>query len=344
VLLDLGHVQQQQQHHSYSELKDILETWRLRTPNSWDPLGQWYDLLQWRNHIYNIIISAFKTFQDQPHHMHQMGYRDKAWSINKLASIARQQGLYSLSTDVLKTLYGYYQMEVQEAFTKIREQVLACLNIQGELVSALNLINTTNLEFFPQQYKAEIFRLRACVYQKLNNSELAHSNFSTSLSIDPTLAEGWLSWGSYCEDVYEAHGNSTYLEYAASCFLQAVKVDNTLADKLMSKFLLWLSFDDATSGADVVGRVFDKYGERIPSHVWLPYVSHLICSLQRPEAMRAKGLLYQLVQAYPQCVYYTLRTFLLDRREGSTLSRHQRASRSQHNKGHLDHSTTSREA
>jgi len=325
VLLELGMVQQQQQHHTYSELKDILETWRLRTPNFWDSLGQWHDLFQWRNHIHNIVISAFKTFQDQPHHMHQIGYRDKAWSINKLASIARKQNLHSLSLDVLKTLYGYYQMEVQEAFVKIREQVMACLNIPGELVSALNLINTTNLEFFPQQHKAEMFRLKATIYQKLNNSEQAHSNFSTSLSIDPSLAEGWYSWGSYCEVVYEAHGNITYLEYAASCYLQAIKIDTKLAKKLMSKFLLWLSFDN-TSGGDVVGRVFDKYGEGIPSSVWLPYVSQLICSLQRPEAGRAKALLFQLVQSFPQSVYYSLRTFLLDRREGSPLSKNQQYS------------------
>ena len=325
VLLELGMVQQQQHTHSYSELKDILETWRLRTPNFWDSLGQWHDLFQWRNHIHNIVISAFKTFQDHPHHMHQIGYRDKAWSINKLASIARKQNLHSLSLDVLKTLYGYYQMEVQEAFVKIREQVLACLNIPGELVSALNLINTTNLEFFPVQHKAEMFRLKATIYQKLNNSEQAHSNFSTSLSIDPGLADGWYSWGSYCEVVYEAHGNITYLEYAASCYLQAIKIDAKLAKKLMSKFLLWLSFDNTSSG-DIVGRVFDKYGEGVPSSVWLPYVSQLICSLQRPEATRAKALLFQLVQSFPQSVYYSLRTFLLDRREGSPLSRNQQYS------------------
>jgi phosphatidylinositol kinase/protein kinase (PI-3 family) len=332
VLLELGMVQQQQQQHSYSELKDILETWRLRTPNFWDSLGQWHDLFQWRNHIHNIVISAFKTFQDQPHHMHQIGYRDKAWSINKLACIARKQNLHSLSLDVLKTLYGYYQMEVQEAFVKIREQVLACLSIPGELVSALNLINTTNLEFFPQQHKAEMFRLKASIFQKLNNSEQAHSNFSTSLSIDPGLAEGWYSWGSYCEDVYEAHGNITYLEYAASCYLQAIKIDTKLAKKLMSKFLLWLSFDNTSSG-DIVGRVFDKYGEGVPTSVWLPYVSQLICSLQRPEAARAKALLFLLVQSFPQCVYYSLRTFLLDRREGSPLSRNQFASRSSQQAG-----------
>ena len=115
------------------------------------------------------------------------------------------------------------------------------------------------------------------------------------------------------------------MEYAASCYLQAIKIDTKLAKKLMSKFLLWLSFDN-TSGGDVVGRVFDKYGEGIPSSVWLPYVSQLICSLQRPEAGRAKALLFQLVQSFPQSVYYSLRTFLLDRREGSPLSKNQQYS------------------
>jgi transformation/transcription domain-associated protein len=35
----------------YVELKDTLETWRLRVPNEWDDLTVWNDLLQWRNHM-----------------------------------------------------------------------------------------------------------------------------------------------------------------------------------------------------------------------------------------------------------------------------------------------------
>lgn len=44
--------------HSYSDVKDILETWRLRLPNEWDPLLHWQDVLVWRNTVYNVVISV----------------------------------------------------------------------------------------------------------------------------------------------------------------------------------------------------------------------------------------------------------------------------------------------
>lgn len=59
--------------------QDILETWRLRTPNEWEPLGTWADVLNWRNAIYNVVINAFKNVGDMAPHLHQLGYRDKAW-------------------------------------------------------------------------------------------------------------------------------------------------------------------------------------------------------------------------------------------------------------------------
>ena len=44
----------------YADLKNILETWRPRTPNEWDNMSVWCDLLQWRNEMYNAVIDAFK--------------------------------------------------------------------------------------------------------------------------------------------------------------------------------------------------------------------------------------------------------------------------------------------
>ncbi|KAG0495759.1 hypothetical protein HPP92_000450 [Vanilla planifolia] len=79
-------------HNVYEELKDILETWRLRTPNEWDNMTVWYDLLQWRNEIYNAVIDAFKDFGSTNPQLHHLGYRDKAWNVNKLAHIARVAG------------------------------------------------------------------------------------------------------------------------------------------------------------------------------------------------------------------------------------------------------------
>ena len=52
----------------------------------------------------------------------QLGYRDKAWSVNRLGSVARRHGYGEACTRIINSLYGFNAMEVQEAFVKIREQ------------------------------------------------------------------------------------------------------------------------------------------------------------------------------------------------------------------------------
>eukprot|EP00983_Pelagomonas_calceolata_P065080 1148434-Pelagomonas_calceolata.AAC.2 len=44
--------------------------------------------------------------------------------------------------------YGFSAMEVQEAFVKIREQARAYLERPAELMAGLNLLSTTNLDYF----------------------------------------------------------------------------------------------------------------------------------------------------------------------------------------------------
>jgi transformation/transcription domain-associated protein len=51
-------------------------------------MRHWQDLLVWRNNIYNTVIAAFNRMSDVAPQLHQMGYRDKAWSVNKLGHIA----------------------------------------------------------------------------------------------------------------------------------------------------------------------------------------------------------------------------------------------------------------
>jgi hypothetical protein len=62
---------------------------------------------------YNTIINAFKHFQETNPQLHQLGFRDKAWSVNKLAYVARKQGLGEVCVNVLNKLYGFMTMEVQ---------------------------------------------------------------------------------------------------------------------------------------------------------------------------------------------------------------------------------------
>lgn len=99
--------------NSCFDLKDILETWRLRTPNKWDNMSVWYDLLEWRNEIYNVVVNAFKNLNTTNPQLHHLGYRDKAWTVNKLAHIARKHGLYDVCVTILEKMYGHSTMEVQ---------------------------------------------------------------------------------------------------------------------------------------------------------------------------------------------------------------------------------------
>ncbi|XP_074572437.1 uncharacterized protein LOC141828947 isoform X1 [Curcuma longa] len=295
----------------YGELKDILETWRLRTPNEWDNMSVWYELLQWRNEMYNVVIDAFKDYP-QTNPQHHLGYRDKAWNVNKLAHVARKQGLYDVCVTILDKMYGHSTMEVQEAFVKIREQAKAYLEMRGELISGLNLINNTNLEYFPVKHKAEIFRIKGDFLLKMNDSENANLAYSNAISLFKHLPKGWISWGNYCDMVYKETRDELWLEYAVSCFFQGIKYGVSNSSSHVARVLYLLSFDTPNES---VGKVLDKYLDQLPHWVWLSWVPQLLLSLQRNEAPHCKLVLMKVAQFYPQALYYWLRTYLMERRD-----------------------------
>lgn len=301
----------------YADLKDILETWRLRTPNEWDNMTVWYDLLQWRNEIYNAVIDAFKDFGSSNPQLHHLGYRDKAWNVNKLAHISRKQGIYDVCVTILEKMYGHSTMEVQEAFVKIREQAKAYLEMKGEVTSGLNLINSTNLEYFPVKHKAEIFRLKGDFLLKLNDCEAANREYSNAISLFKNLPKGWISWGNYCDMAYKETHDEIWLEYAVSCFLQGIKFGIPNSRSYLARVLYLLSFDTSNEPA---GRAFDKYLDQIPHWVWLSWIPQLLLSLQRTEAPHCKLVLLKIATVYPQALYYWLRTYLLERRDAANKS------------------------
>ncbi|KAF9619194.1 hypothetical protein IFM89_005748 [Coptis chinensis] len=222
--------------HGYAEVKDIIETWRVRVPNKWDNIVCLYDLLQWRIEMYNVVINAFK---DRGRQIHQLGYCEKAWSVNTLAHIARKQGLHDS----------------------------ACSNI------------------FPK-------------------GGLAGEFFVTS------------------EDFW--------LEYAVSCFLQAIKFGVSDSRSHLARVLYLLSFDTADKP---VGKVFDKYLDLIPYWVWLSWIPQLLLSLQRSEASHCKCVLLKIASAYPQsmlpaqklfAVYHWLRAYILEQLDVCNRTVHER--------------------
>lgn len=54
---------------------------------------------------------------------------------------------------------------------------------------------------------------------------------------------------------------------------------------------------------------------QVPLWVWLIWSPQLLMSLQRGEGPHARALLVQIAQAFPQAIYYSLRTMVLCLRE-----------------------------
>lgn len=102
---------------------------------------------------------------------------------------------------------------LQEAFVKITEQAKANLETKGELTTGLNLINSTNLEYFPAKHKAEIFRLKGDFLLKVNDSDGANLAYSNAISLFKNLPKGWISWGNYCDMV------TTVICFSCCCFV-----------------------------------------------------------------------------------------------------------------------------
>ncbi|KAK4791103.1 hypothetical protein SAY86_031516 [Trapa natans] len=299
----------------YSDLKDILDTWRLRTPNEWDNMSVWYDLLQWRNEIYNVVLDAFKDFGTTNPPLHHLGCRDKAWNVIKLAHIARKQGLYDVCVTILEKMHGHSTME--ETFVKILEQTKAYLESKGELTIGLNLINSIDIEHSPPKHKAQLFRTKGDFLLKLNDSDGAYLAYSCALSLFKNFPNGWISWGNYCDMVYKETHNEIWLGYAVSCFLQGIRFGVSNSRSHLARVLYLLSFDTPN---EPVGRIFDKCLDQIPRWVWLSWIPQLLLSLQRTEAPHCKLVLLKIATWYPQALYYWLGTYLLERRDVASKS------------------------
>ena len=310
----------------YQDLKDIADTWKLRTPNEWEPVQWWSDILTWRNHVYNTTIRQFSNLQNVNPNLHQLGYRDKAWSVNRLGHVARLHHLPEACIRIINSLYGFNAMEVQEAFVKVQEQAKAYMQRPSEYTHGLNLINSTNLDYFQPTHHAEMIALRGEFLHLLNDPD-AHDTFSEALSLWPMCTEAWVDWGRYCDAQYTKakqkeqklqqeseqippelqHQAWTWLEYTTVCYIQATRASASQGGSLVPRLLHLLILD---VNGQLVGKHLLQHVVDIPAWVWLPWLPQMITGLQRPEEETVRLILGMAATHYPQYVYWHMRPAL----------------------------------
>lgn len=296
------------------ELKLLLGTWRDRLPNVWDDINAWQDLVTWRQHIFQLINRTYLNLLPQNQNsaagansFAYRGYHETAWIINRFAHVARKHQLPEVCIAQLSKIYTLPNIEIQEAFLKLREQAKCHYQNRSELSSGLDVINNTNLNYFGQQQKAEFFTLKGMFLAKLTQKEEANDAFGTALYYDIRLPKAWAEWGLYNDNEFKDKPSDTKSGAAAvACYLEAAGLyKNAKSRKLLSR-VLWLLSVDTAEGE--MAKAFEDFRGETPVWYWITFIPQLLTSLSHAEAHMSRSILVSIAKKYPQALYFLLRT------------------------------------
>ncbi|CAM9892196.1 unnamed protein product [Choristocarpus tenellus] len=198
------------------EFKTILYTWRERLPNKWDGLKDWDDIFCWRAEVFRTVADTFASIEQSS----LACLHDTPWTVIKLAHTARKQGLHEVSLTSLSKLYTVATMDVQDAFQKLREQIIICHKSPAEHRGGLNIINNTNLDYFNAKQKAELFRLKGLFLSSLGAKQDANHAYSHAMQIAGDFGKGWFSWAQYCDAIFAEQTKVHCAAQAMACYLQ----------------------------------------------------------------------------------------------------------------------------
>ena len=306
------------------EVKLLLQAWRDRLPNVWDDINAWQDLVTWRQHVFQLVNSTYLPLLPQGgnnvgnNSYAFRGYHETAWIINKFAHVARKHQMPEVCINQLGKIYTLPNIEIQEAFLKLREQAKCHYQNKAELNNGLDVINNTNLNYFGAQQKAEFYTLKGMFLAKLQHAEEANEAFGVALYYDLRLPKAWAEWGQYSDRKFKDQPtNMEAASNAVSCYLEAAGLYKSAKSRKMLSRVLWLLSLDDEDGH--IAKAFEEFKGETPVWYWTSFITQLLGSLEHKEARLAKSILAKIAKAFPQALFYHLRAtredFLLKRKQ-----------------------------
>ncbi|KAF7507630.1 hypothetical protein GJ744_010300 [Endocarpon pusillum] len=296
------------------ELKMLLLSWRDRLPNIWDDINAWQDLVTWRQHVFQLINSTYLQLAPQGpgnnvsnNSFAFRGFHETAWIINRFAHVARKHQMPDVCIYQLSKIYTLPNIEIQEAFLKLREQAKCHYQNKSELNNGLDVINNTNLNFFGPQQKAEFYTLKGMFLAKLAQRDEADDAFGTALYYDLRLPKAWAEWGQYCDRRFKEDPSDMQAAFnAVSCYLEAAGLyKSSKARKLLSRILWLLSLDNEEGK---IASALEIFKGDTPVWYWITFIPQLLSSLEHREARLSRSILSKIAKLYPQALFFQLRT------------------------------------
>jgi transformation/transcription domain-associated protein len=300
------------------DIKGILQTWRERLPNVWDDIHVWSDIISWRQHIFNAINKAYLPLIPQmtnnangsnaggsnnnsnttSYSNAYRGYHETAWLINRFAHVSRKHRLIDVCITNLAKIYTLPNIEIQEAFLKLREQAKSHYQ-RGEYSHALDVINNTNMSYFTPTQKAEFYILKGSFLNKLDFHDEANQSYSSAIQMDFHMGKAWGTWGEYNDRMFAYNKTETSWGVSAiNCYLHAAGIfKNNRSRKYIARILWLLSIDDESG---TLAQSFDNYKGEMPVWYWITFIPQLISSLPLKDNKIARFILMKIAKSFPQ--------------------------------------------
>ncbi|TFK56003.1 FAT-domain-containing protein [Heliocybe sulcata] len=301
-----------------SDLKMVLQAWRERLPDRCDDISLWSDLVAWRQNVFHAINKRYLPLIQQPganasgsggtsNTFGYRGFHETAWIINRFAHVARKHDLLDVCFTYLNKIYTLPNIEISEAFLKLREQARCHYQKPNDLQAGLEVINNTNLMYFTQAQKAEFFTLKGMFHARVGRYEEANHAFGSAVQLDMNQAKAWAEWGKFNDRMFKDRPSEmTYAAHAVSCYLQAAGLYKSGKSRPLLTRVLWLlSVDD---GNYTISRAFDTYKGDAAFWYWITLIPQLCLSISQREVKQARYVLLNLAKLYPQALFFPLRT------------------------------------
>jgi transformation/transcription domain-associated protein len=291
-----------------SDLKLVLQAWRERLPNVHDDISIWSDLVAWRQNVFHAINKTYipliipapqSNGAGNTNTYGFRGYHETAWIINRFAHVARKHDLLDVCFALLNKIYTLPNIEISEAFLKLREQARCHYQKPNDLQAGLEVINNTNLMYFSTAQKAEFYTLKGVFHARFNRNEEATAAFGQAVQLDMSQAKSWAEWGKYNDRMFkEMPMDMSHASSAVSCYLQAIGLYKSGKSRPLLTRVLWLlSVDDANLS---ISRAFDTYKGEAAFWYWITLIPQLCLSLGYREFKQARYILLNLAKLYPQ--------------------------------------------
>jgi transformation/transcription domain-associated protein len=312
-----------------TDLKPIFTTWRDRLPNFWDDISVWSDLLAWRQHVFQAVTKVYVPLIPAAETATYgfRGYHETAWTINRFGEMARRHGLLEVCSTALNKIYSLPNIEISEAFLKLREQALCFFQKPDRFNEGLDNISTTNLMYFTPAQKAEFLTLKGVFIAQLGQYDDANAEFAHAIQMDMNLPKAWAEWGRFNDKLYcerpdtapetipepepgmprmskeewqerYTRERAVTASSAVSCYLQASGLyQNHKARALLLRTLWLLGLDD---GQSTIAKAFENYKGDLVLWYWITLIPQLLLSLSHREAKQARQLLLRIAKMFPQ--------------------------------------------